>query len=80
MRLHDAHAEVVGRTADGPVVSDEMRPVQRQALDPVVVEMASHYWGVRSLHAEADLDWRVRDPRETLRDTIAWLREQVPGI
>lgn len=48
--------------------------------DPVIVEMASHYWGVRSLYAEADLDWRIRDPRETLRDTIAWLREQVPGI
>jgi nucleoside-diphosphate-sugar epimerase len=43
--------------------------------DPVVVEMARHYWGARSLHAEADLGYKPRDPRETLRDTAAWLRE-----
>ena len=43
--------------------------------DPVVVEMAAHYWGSRSLHAARDLGHKTRDPRETLRDTIAWLRE-----
>jgi len=48
--------------------------------DPVVVEMASHFWAVRSLYAEADLAWRSRDPRETLRDTIAWLRENALGV
>jgi nucleoside-diphosphate-sugar epimerase len=42
--------------------------------DPVVVEMASHWWGVRSRYAEAELGLRRRDPRETLRDTIAWLQ------
>jgi len=42
--------------------------------DPVVVEMASHYWGVASRHAERDLDFRARDPRETLADTVRWLR------
>jgi nucleoside-diphosphate-sugar epimerase len=49
--------------------------------DPVVVEMASHWWGVRSRYAEAELGLRRREPRETLRDTIAWLRENadVPG-
>jgi len=43
--------------------------------DPVVVEMAAHYWGARSLHAGSDLGYKPRDPRETLRDTVAWLRE-----
>jgi len=43
--------------------------------DPVVVEMASHWWGARSLWAGSDLDYKPRDPRETLRDTVAWLRE-----
>ncbi|MDH3519529.1 MAG: NAD-dependent epimerase/dehydratase family protein [Myxococcales bacterium] len=42
--------------------------------DPVVVEMASHHWGMRSRYAAADLGYASRDPRETLRDTIAWLR------
>lgn len=45
--------------------------------DPVVVEMASHYWGVTSLHAAADLGYKSRDPRETLRDTVEWLRESM---
>lgn len=42
--------------------------------DPVVVEMASHHWGVASRWAEEDLGFRPRDPRETLADTIRWLR------
>ena len=42
--------------------------------DPVVVEMAAHYWGVRSLYAAEDLGYKSRDPRETLRDTVDWLR------
>jgi len=43
-------------------------------LDPVVVEMASHYWGLTSLYAESDLDYEPRDPVVTLRDTVDWLR------
>lgn len=42
--------------------------------DPVVVEMARHWWGLRSLHSADDLGWKPRDPRETLRDTADWLR------
>jgi nucleoside-diphosphate-sugar epimerase len=45
--------------------------------DPVVVEMAAHHWGVASRHAEAELGFRPRDPHETLRDSIDWLREHV---
>ena len=40
--------------------------------DPVVVEMAAHHWGARSLHAATDLGYKPRDPSETLRDTIDW--------
>ena len=43
--------------------------------DPVVVEMASHYWDMRSLWARAELDYQSRDGLETLRDTVAWLGE-----
>jgi len=43
--------------------------------DPVVIEMASHYWGTKSLYAASELDYKSRDPRRTLRDTVNWLRE-----
>lgn len=42
--------------------------------DPVVIEMARHYWGLTSLHAERELGYRTRPPRQTLADTIDWLR------
>jgi dihydroflavonol-4-reductase len=42
--------------------------------DPVLVEMSSRHWGLRSRYAERDLGYAPRPPDETLRDTIAWLR------
>ncbi len=42
--------------------------------DPVVIEMASHYWGLRSRFAESELGFVARSADVTLRDTIAWLR------
>ena len=44
--------------------------------DPVVVEMAAHWWGLQSRYAAEELDWKPRSPQETLRDTVAWLRSQ----
>lgn len=44
-------------------------------LDPVVVEMASHYWGLKSIYAATELEYESRDPQLTLRDTVDWLRE-----
>ena len=41
---------------------------------PVVVEMASHYWGLESLYAADELGYASRDPLVTLRDTVDWLR------
>ncbi len=46
--------------------------------DPVVVEMAAHHWAVRSLYAEAELGYHPRPARDTLRDTIEWLRAHPP--
>lgn len=43
--------------------------------EPSLVEMASHYWGMSSRYAEAELDYRSRPGDDTLRDTINWLRE-----
>jgi len=44
--------------------------------EPTAVEMASRYWGLTSLHAERDLGHRPRPARETLGDTVAWLRDE----
>jgi nucleoside-diphosphate-sugar epimerase len=41
--------------------------------DPVVIEMASHYWGLRSRFA-SELRFIPRPGDVTLRDTIEWLR------
>lgn len=43
-------------------------------LDPVVVEMASHYWGLTSLYAASELGYESRDPLVTIGDTVAWLQ------
>jgi nucleoside-diphosphate-sugar epimerase len=47
--------------------------------EPVVIEMASRWWGVRSRYAKDELDHAPRDPRETLRETVEWLRANAPG-
>lgn len=48
--------------------------------DPVLVEMAGHHWDHRSRYAEAELGYRSRDPQETLRDTVVWLRANHPEL
>ena len=42
--------------------------------DPVLIEMASSYWGLRSRFAEDELGFVSRPASVTLRDTIDWLR------
>lgn len=44
--------------------------------EPALVEMAAHYWGLTSRYAAADLEYRSRPGRDTLRDTITWWRER----
>jgi nucleoside-diphosphate-sugar epimerase len=41
--------------------------------DPVVLEMSNYYWGISSLHAH-ELGYAPRSARQTLSDTVAWLR------
>lgn len=48
--------------------------------DPVIVEMARHYWGMRSRYAEPDLGYRSRPGRETVADTVAWLTANHPEL
>lgn len=43
--------------------------------DPVVIEMANKYWGLKSRYAEADLGFVNRDGQETIDETVAWLQQ-----
>ncbi len=47
--------------------------------DPVVIEMAAHHWDISSKHAEADLKVSPRPGKQTLHDTVHWLRQHHPG-
>ena len=44
-----------------------------------LVEIASRYWRTTSRYAEPDLGYRIRPWRETLGETITWLRENHPA-
>ena len=48
--------------------------------DPVVIEMARHWWDIRSRYAEAELGYVSRPPFQTLADTVAWLRDHHPAL
>jgi hypothetical protein len=46
----------------------------------VLVEMARHHWGLASRYSARELGFAPRDPLDTLRDTIAWLRAHHPDL
>jgi dihydroflavonol-4-reductase len=48
--------------------------------DPSLVEMAAHYWGISSRYAAEELGYHSRPGRETLAETIAWLRTNHPEL
>ncbi|MCO4764520.1 MAG: NAD-dependent epimerase/dehydratase family protein [Myxococcales bacterium] len=58
----------------------ELIPGERHSPlpDPVVIEMAARYWGLRSRWADGDLGWAPRDGQLTIDETVAWLREAHP--
>jgi len=42
-------------------------------VDPVVVEMANHFWYIHSQAAREILDYTPRDWRETLAESVAYI-------
>lgn len=48
--------------------------------DPVVAEMASHYWGLSTLWSHHELGYSPRKPWQTLIDTVTWLRANHPEL
>lgn len=43
--------------------------------EPALIEMAAHYWAMRSKYSAVELGYRSRPGMETIRETVAWLRE-----
>lgn len=48
--------------------------------DPVVLEMATRFWGLSTLWSRAELDHAPRAARQTLSDTVTWLRAHHPEL
>jgi len=45
-------------------------------LDDESIRMASHFWYCDSSKARTELGFQARDPMETLRDTVEYLRQR----
>ena len=80
-------AEIAGRRPPGVVLPyrtagwlARLGAPLRILPDPVVIEMAAHYWGMRSRYAECELEYRSRPPGETLADTVTWLMLHHPAL
>ena len=48
-------------------------------VDRVSVEMGRRFWYVDASKAERELDFRSRDPYETLHDTVAYIKKEILG-
>lgn len=80
-------AEVAGTTFSRPQVPtpvmrglttliDRVKPLQKLKLpDPVVLEMASTYWGASTLWSDRELGHSNRTSRQTISDAVAWARK-----
>lgn len=49
-------------------------------LDPVTVDMATHYWYIDWSKASQELGFEPRDPARTLRDTVRWIEANHPDF
>jgi len=48
--------------------------------EPAAVEMASRHWAMQSRYAEAELGYSSRPGRDTMAETVAWLRQNHPAL
>ena len=48
--------------------------------DPVVLEMSTCFWGLSTLWSHQELGYTARSPRQTLVETVTWLRAHHPAL
>jgi nucleoside-diphosphate-sugar epimerase len=48
--------------------------------EPAAIEMASHHWAMQSRYAGEELGYASRPGRETMAETVAWLRAHHPAL
>ena len=48
-------------------------------VDRVSIEMGQRFWYVDASKAEREIDFRARDPYETLHDTVAYINKEILG-
>lgn len=65
---------LVARTAELLGIHSRVLP------NPVVIEMGEHHWELSSRYASAELGFKPRPARQTIRDTVDWLRENHPDL
>jgi len=83
--VREVSGAVITRRRAGPRLLDAIAFATRRlplhgVPDPVVLEMASHHWGLRSLWSHDELGYASRAPRQTLVDTVTWLRAHHPDL
>ena len=52
---------------------------RRVPVDPESVDMARYFWYLDAGKAARELGWLPRDPADTLRETVDYIRERVLG-
>ena len=48
--------------------------------EPAAIEMASHHWAMQSRYSGEELGYVSRPGRETMAETVRWLREHDPAL
>jgi dihydroflavonol-4-reductase len=48
-------------------------------VEPVAIEMAQYFWYLNCAKASRELNFKARDPGETLHETVVYLRENFLG-
>jgi dihydroflavonol-4-reductase len=48
-------------------------------VEPGAIEMAQYFWYLNCSKAARELNFKPRDPGETLHDTVAYLRKNFLG-
>ena len=82
-KIAGAQAEVLGRRSRSSRRARRRRCSKKLGrkvpVDPESVEMAQYFWYLDAGKAARELGWLPRDPADTLRDTVDYVRERLLG-